>query len=130
VLAQERGSGTPIFIVRNGESFRADSGNVHVTEVAQVAVLDSVADGDYWSFAPGDTLAVLDYIGEGHYNVYHDGKVQDVEGFWGEARQPRVAELIGAPKSEWWVHVTAADGRRGWVSMVRVVRVGGADSCA
>src|SRR5262245_27362893 len=43
VLADERGDGPPIFVMQNGDRFRADSGNVHVTEVARVVVLDSIA---------------------------------------------------------------------------------------
>jgi hypothetical protein len=130
VVAEERGVGAPIFTIPAGTAFRADSGNVHLTGIALVAVADSVRDADYWAFGPGDTLIVLDYIGEGHYNVWHDGEVQDVAGFWGAERMPLVASLIGNYEAQWWVHVTMPDGRTGWFRNDPPRPVDGADACA
>ena len=130
VYAAERDTGEPLFTIPAGTTFHADSGNVHITGSALVAVADSVRDGDYWAFGAGDTLLVLDYIGEGHYNVWHDGEVRDVEGFWGAERMPLVAELLGQYEAQWWVHVTLTDGRTGWLRNDPPRQIDGADRCA
>jgi hypothetical protein len=130
VFAQERGEGAPAFSIPAGTTFHADSGNVHITGVSLVAVADSVSDGDYWAFGAGDTLVVLDYIGEGHYNVWHDGEVRDVAGFWGAEQTPAVAEQLGSYESQWWVHITLADGRTGWIRNDPPREIDGADRCA
>jgi hypothetical protein len=129
VFATERGEGTPLFTIPVGQSFRADSGNVHITGILVVAVADSVADHPYWAFGPGDSLVVLDHVGEGHYNVWHEGRVTEVAGFWGAESQRLVAETIGQWQSEWWVHVSLEDGRTGWIR-AEATTVSGADRCA
>jgi hypothetical protein len=130
VYAAERGEGAPAFTIPAGTAFRADSGNVHITGVSLVAVADSVSDGDYWAFGAGDTLVVLDYIGEGHFNVWHDGEVRDVAGFWGAERMPAVAEQLGTYEAQWWVHLTLPDGRTGWFRNDPPRQIDGADRCA
>jgi hypothetical protein len=130
VYAAERDTGEPVFTVPTGTTFHADSGSVHISGIALVAVADSVRDGDYWAFGAGDTLLVLDYIGEGHYHVWHDGEVRDVEGFWGAERMPLVAELLGHYEAQWWVHVTLSDGRTGWIRNDPPRQIDGADRCA
>lgn len=130
VVGSQRERGRPRFTIAPGERFRADSGNVWITGLMLVAVQQPVADSPYWSFIAGDTLVVLDHLGEGHFNVWHAGRVLDVEGFW-EAWQGRGgARTLGAPGSEWWVHVTLLDGRTGWFEAAPDVRFSGADACA
>lgn len=118
------------FTMPEGQPFLADSGTVFIDDVLLIAVHDSVGDPPYWSFVPGDTLVVLDYVGEGRYRAWHEGKVLEVEGFWGAERMPLVAEMIGRWTSEWWVHVTLPDGRTGWVDASPPARFRGADACA
>ena len=126
---QPRDSALAGFTLQRGEAFTADSGNVYVTSAQLAVVNDSVGDAHYWSFAPGDTLVVLDYTGEGHYHVWHDGKVQDTEGFWARGRLPVVADTIGTWKTEWWIHATRADGRSGWFIADNTNRFRNADAC-
>jgi hypothetical protein len=128
VLAEERGAGRPLFTLSPGQRFHADSGNVWITSLLLVAVHDPVGDPPYWSFERGDTLVVLDHIGEGHFNVWHDGRVLDVEGFWAPWRQGG-ARTIGEHGSEWWVHVALPDGRTGWFEASPSVQFAGADAC-
>lgn len=112
-----------------GQRFLADSGRVHVTGVMVVAVEDSVGDPPYWSFARGDTLVVLDYVGEGRYNVWQRGRVLEAEGFWGVGAPVGQATTYGRWAAEWWVHATLPDGRRGWFLAAPEVRFAGADAC-
>ena len=130
VVASERADGPVLFTIPAGTRFRADSGNVHITDILLIAVADSVGDPPYWSYGPGDTLVVLDPIGEGHFNVWDGRAVKDVEGFWGAERMPLVAEMLGRWETEWWVHVTMPDGRAGWARLAATTRPQGADACA
>lgn len=130
VVPDELSTASPIFTIAAGERFRADTGNVHVTSVAPVVVRDSVGDPPYWSFGVGDTIVVLDYVGEGFYNVWHEGDVKQVPAFWASTEQPGRAELIGSHETEWWVHVTMPDGRTGWIRADTAPPVTGADACA
>src|SRR5690606_5918950 len=121
--------GAPQFTIPAGQRFQADSGTVHVTDVMVVAVEDSVGDPPYWSFARGDTLVVLDYVGEGRYNVWQGGRVLQAEGFWGAGAPVGNATTYGRWASEWWVHATLPDGRSGWFLASPDVRFAGADGC-
>lgn len=127
--AQERGRAAPAGVIPAGQTFRADSGTVHITGLMVVAVEDSVGDPPYWSFAPGDTLVVLDYVGEGRYNVWHEGRIQVAEGFWGVGAPVGNATTYGQWASEWWVHATLPDGRTGWFHSTPPLRFKGADAC-
>lgn len=129
VVADERGAAPPVFTIGAGETFRADSGNVHVTSIALVPVADSVGDPPYWSFGPGDTVVVLDYIGEGFYNVWHDGRVVEVPTFWSDRPITAGDGSIGEHATEWWVHITMPDGRTGWMRADTAPQITGADAC-
>jgi hypothetical protein len=72
---------------------------------------------------------VLDHIGDGHFNVWHAGRVLEVEGFWEPWRPQPAARTLGEHRSEWWVHVTLPDGRGGWFEASPAVRFSGADAC-
>lgn len=119
-----------------GEPFRADSGFVRITGFSILALSDTVRlpatpDGSGAVLVPGDTLVVLDYLGEGHWNLWDGERVLETEGFWGaEVDDPR-AELIGGAgyAREWWVYATRASGERGWMDADSAPRVEGADAC-
>jgi hypothetical protein len=118
------------FRIPAGEPFEADSGFVRITGVSLLAV-DARVDAGPTRFEPGDTLVVLDYVGEGYYNVWDGQRVWQVSGFWGaEVGDPR-ASLIGGDRyaREWWTHVTTQRARTGWIDMDSVPRVRGADAC-
>lgn len=129
VVADERGTAPPVFTISAGDEFRADSGNVYVTSIAVVPVTDSVGDPPYWSFGPGDTLVVLDYVGEGFYNVWHEGNVVEVPTFWTDRPIAEGDGSIGRHSTEWWVHITMPDGRTGWIRADTAPQISGADAC-
>lgn len=65
----------------------------------------------------GDTVYQLLGDGEGFtYDVWHDGKVLNVEADGDNAPVVLWEERIeGAPASAWWVRVERKDGTKGWV---------------
>jgi hypothetical protein len=129
---------------------RADSGHVRLDTLGLVLVRRDFRDADAGAaYQAGDTLLVLDYLGEGFSNVWVRGErrqlsLVDVLTTHG----PPVAAADTATMVElrptaavWWAHVTlpprtpraraSADQRprRGWVLMTPDVEVSGADAC-
>lgn len=133
----------PAFLLQPGESFQALDGNVHVERVGVVEVTRPVRPftlaerPDQPELAPGDTIYVLDYLGEGYYRVWWAGTALTAEGFWarpGEARsRAGSTEIDGRlrvePRARWWVHVRTVGGESGWIEMREGVRVAGNDAC-
>lgn len=114
------------------EHFRADSGTVHVTGLMLVAVRDTLSaylGENPRRLAAGDTLVLLEPLGEGYFNVWHRGEVLASEPFWDPPNDTLRADRIGEYAREWWVHATAADGRSGWF-LADSVELRGADACA
>ena len=113
----------------------AVSGFVILTEIGVAIAGDSVRmyteDGDERLAAAGDTLLVLDNVGEGFRRVWHAGEVLQtdaVSGFVPEGGVP-AAEVLAKPRQEWWARVRTPDGRTGWLWMDDTPRMEGADAC-
>jgi len=115
------------------QTFTADSGFVQVTGVSLVAVTDSVMAEPPGGtpFLPGDTLVVLDYVGEGFFNIWDGERVREIAGFWGAEVMPSHGILLGGERyaREWWVHATTRAGERGWFNADSVARLRGVDAC-
>jgi hypothetical protein len=118
-----------LFTLAANQRFRADSGFVHITGRQLVVVHDTIDQRPSGPrFVPGDTLLLLDYIGEGHYHVWTGASVVEVEGFWGaEATRPST-ELIGSYARDWWIHATL-DEKQGWLLVEPTLQLIGADAC-
>lgn len=107
-----------------GETFPADTGFVRITGPAIIAVTDTVRVRDT-TLLPGDTVVVLDYVGEGYWNLLHRGRVlEEVEGFWGAEHDDPRGAYYGDYRKEWWVHA-----RGGWFRADSTFRFSGADAC-
>lgn len=130
LVSEPREGASPAGELAPGTSFQADSGFVRVTQVSLVAVTDTVTPMPDRQLQPGDTLVLLDYVGEGYHNAWLDGEFVEVADFWSSATgQPR-GEVIGEHQSEWWVHATTGDGTGGWFRAdVPGVELGGVDAC-
>ena len=131
LLAEPVDGALPVDTLHPGERFRAATGYVEVLGPAIVVVTDSVPDGlgagDV--FVPGDTMVVLDYIGEGFWNVWHDEEVREVAAFWGaEVGSPKGA-YYGNYRRAWWVSAEAPRGRSGWFRADLDVQLSGVDAC-
>jgi hypothetical protein len=129
--AAPRSAGLPAFTVAQGTRMTADSGVVFVTGIAFAVVDDTVlryADQKPW-LLPGDTLVLLEPIGEGYWTMWRRGEVlNEVPPFFESIPEPKRGHLVGMPRREWWVHASIG-GRSGWFRADRV-KVSGADRCA
>ena len=124
------------FTVPAGTALEADRGFVLLTRLGEAVVLRPtdlfLAADETRPLAEGDTLLILDYEGEGSYRVWADGQV----GFSGAGSdvgppgEGPALRRITEPASQWWAHVTAPDGREGWLWMDRTPDVRGADALA
>ncbi|HEY0673802.1 MAG TPA: hypothetical protein VGD27_16100 [Longimicrobiales bacterium] len=125
-----RATGTPSFMLQKGQKMRADSGVVYITSLAFAVVDDTVvryADRRSW-LLPGDTLVLLEPIGEGYWTMWRRGEVlQEVPPFFDSSSEPKRGRLIGTPRHEWWVHASAP-GRSGWFN-ADSAEILGADAC-
>lgn len=74
--------------------------------------------------AAGDTLLVLQTVGEGAYRVWYRGRLYEAEGAMLMASGPGALAT-----SQWWAQATGPDGRTGWLWMDRTPPVRGADAC-
>jgi hypothetical protein len=132
VHAAPRADGMPIFNIPKGDTMKAELGVVYVTSIALVVVDDSVQNGPDGApgLVPGDTLVLLDPIGEGYWTAWRRGEIiKEVppffESWWRPKQQGR---LIGHPAREWWVRANFK-GRTGWFAADRFP-VRGADACS
>lgn len=82
--------------------------------------------------AAGDTVLVLDHVGEGQYNVWYADSIYRFDGnAFSPERAPAdmTAELVTKPRPDWWVRIVTSDGKSGWLWMERTARMEGADYC-
>lgn len=129
LLSEPRAGAGPAGELAPGTSFQADTGFVRVTQASLVAVTDTVTPLPDRQLQPGDTLVLLDYVGEGFHNAWLDGEFVEVADFWSSATgQPR-GEVIGDHQSEWWVHASTSDGEGWFRADAPGVELGGVDAC-
>lgn len=139
--------GQPVDTIPAGERFEAVTGTVFVTGLVLAIPTDTLGQyGDprpeaplpvEWrpTWVPGDTLVVLDYEGEGVFNVWQDGEVAQVSQFWDSPEVdlgpgPPRGRSIGEYETEWWVRARRADGTVGWFLQPRNATPKGADLCS
>lgn len=123
------------FTVPAGTRLDATEGFVLMTQVG-IAIAERpsevyVSPEDQRPVAPGDTLLVLDYEGEGSFRVWTDGTLgfsMDVMATGGAGDEGRPFRIVTEPEQQWWARVTAPDGRSGWLWMDRTRPVDGADA--
>lgn len=138
VYAAEGDSSTVAFTLAPGERFTGITGNVHLDPPGLVVARDTVLlnqemAGGPVVLMPGDTVQVLSPIGEGFFNLLHEGRVVEGAGFWGFNAMENLeaqGELLREPEWEWWAQVRNAEGETGWLNMSTVPgQIGGVDAC-
>lgn len=126
-----------------GQRFEADTGFVRITSPQIVVVTAPVEAfrhlaGEKWtgeadSLAAGDTLLVLEHLGEGHVMMSQGSDLVSAEQFWagsdgwepyGGAR----GRAVGTHAAEWWAHVRTAAGAEGWIDAYHS-ELGNVDAC-
>ena len=83
-------------------------------------------------FKPGDEVFVVTYFGEGHFRVFHNGKLKSADlGFspWGGGAGKlcdKPAHCFGRLSKElqftWWLFVLSENGVEGWIIADRSIR--------
>ena len=131
--AAPRDQADSVGIIRAGVEVAADSGFVFLHPPGLAVITDPTVAASYLtsevSFASGDSLELLDYLGEGHRNVRWHGRILDVSEAW-DSTGRYGARLVREPVQTWWVHVTdERTGHRGWVLM-EGVHADGSDACS
>ena len=132
---EEPDPGSAQWTLPAGTPLEAESGFVVLTEIGVAIVRDTVRmyteSGGERLAAVGDTLFILDNVGEGFRRVWHEGTILQtdaVSGFVpGEGVLP--ADVLVEPRQEWWTRVRTPNGRTGWLWMDRTPRMEGADAC-
>lgn len=128
-----------------GTTFDADTGFVRITSPQLVVVEDSVEaylldpgeryEGRNVHLVPGDTLLVLEYVGEGHYRLARGEDRLSAQQFWplpdgSPPWQGTRGNTIGDYAAQWWVHARLPDGRDGWFRADSDIRLSNVDACA
>lgn len=136
IYAEASSTARPVFTVPAGTALDASGGFVRITRLGKTAVLRPttlfLAFEETAPLAPGDTLLVLDYEGEGSYRVWHDGQIgySEAGGMDAPPGEGPVLRPLVEPEQEWWARVTTPDGRAGWLWMDRTPDLLGVDILA
>jgi hypothetical protein len=136
--------GTPVSRLRRNEEFEVQAASTVVLVPGIVLVTRDTRQrhaGRETLFSAGDTLHVLDYLGEGDFNVRYRGEIIAVEAFW-PIRQGSLpeysADVLREQQSEFWLRIEARSGVRGWVlqdrgkmldPLARTIATGAAYAC-
>ncbi len=97
------------FSIDSGRNFQVDSSIVRVTQFGRAVVRQR--QGRY---APGDTVLITGYGGEGYYGIWWRGRDGNERSFWDPGSG--VAQLLVPVHQEWWLHVRHAR-TGGWIAM-------------
>jgi hypothetical protein len=122
-----------LFRPGTGVRLFADTGFVRIDSIGLVVLRTDYLDRmNGVQYVAGDSLLVLDYVGEGVHNGWLRGRAVQTEIFWipEDPVRPRAmpGQLVRNVSAQWWARVRDARGRRGWVDMSRTA-VNGADAC-
>ena len=128
---------TLLFNISKGEEFKAVTGNVYITDPGLVIAKKKFVISDSspnWEVQSNDTLYILDYEGEGYFNVFFQGKYASVsDHYWynrhvDEPDETEFAKQIRTAKTEWWVKIIDSKNKEGWIFM-KQAQVTGSDAC-
>ena len=115
VLAERRDDAPVAFTVAEGERVTGVTGVVVVTRPGRITFTAPVTietSGGHFEMQRGETIYLLTPIGEGHHVAAIRGRIiRDVDG--------GVGELVEPVQYDWWAQVRNAEGRAGWVRMMR-----------
>lgn len=118
VYPLEGDTSTVAFRLRQDEIFEALRGNIHVVNAAILAIRAPKPGNVTLHLDEGDFVFVLYPLGEGRFDVWHQGRVFRVEEFWrvgSTARAVVVRSPSIDPQTEWWINVRNRKGQSGWI---------------
>lgn len=113
----------------------AATGYVLLTRIGVAVARDTVRmygeSGDPYLAEVGDTLFVLDNVGEGFRRVWYEGGIYQSDAASGiDTGIASPVEVLREPEQQWWARVQTVDGRAGWLWMDRTPQMEGADACS
>jgi hypothetical protein len=112
-----------------GTGVFADTGFVRIDTIGLVVLLEPHFDqANRIQYAPGDSILVLDYLGEMVTNAWFRGRRIQTPTFW-EPADRGIARVERDVSMRWWARVRDRRGRRGWIDM-STTDVHGADACS
>ena len=115
--------------IEKGTEVLADTGFVVVNPVGLiVGTSDFRQEETGLELHRGDTLFVLDEMGEGKWHARLHGEPVTVSAWEIDTAGNYGAKLVRAPRSVWWVHFTAPGSRGGW-GLMDEIQEHGADAC-
>jgi hypothetical protein len=118
-----------VFYAEKGENVTGLTGTVITLELGKaVAIRDEMLDADQdISVKPGDVVYVLNYVGEGYYKLWVNGRICEAP-IGPPTGDERVLEknysqdemfgmhTLKEPTTEWWVKVRNSKGQIGWTN--------------
>ena len=117
----------PVSTLEANERFEVLTGAVVVDSPGIVAIMHPSRPVPYVEgediFQPGDTLYVLDYVGEGFYNTWFQGSFFETEQFWPgpdfftSSDYVYGGSVVQEVGSSFWVQIRSAEREEGWVDV-------------
>ena len=115
--------------LKEGTEVVADTGFVVVNPVGLVLGIGDFRQPETGvELHAGDTLFVLEEVGEGRWHARLHGELVSVSSEQIDTDGNYGAKLVRAPHSQWWAHFVVLGFRSGWVLMDEV-KEHGADAC-
>ena len=130
VLSHPNRNAAVLHRVSPGTIIRAETGFVAVQQIGRALITGHPPDyvTNVSDLRPGDTLEILDYVGEGYWNSRLRGVPRLIMGYW-DSLGTKGARTLRPQRQEWWVFVSPPDTtRKGWVLIEGVRRT--EDPCA
>lgn len=117
VHAEPRPDAPVVHALQRGDTVHAETGQVQLVPTPLVWTAEhTTAEGG--TYSPGDTLYLLESLGESRYHVWRDSLIFMEElSFLDSYPKPPVppAHLVGERQTRWWARIRTADGIEGWV---------------
>lgn len=137
VYTRERDTTHIVATIRKDDSFEAISGNVYMERFGEVDILRDVIMPNEKAprYRRGETVLLLDYLGEGFYTVWRrdslliDGDFFRLPSDTADVPPDHAKGVLRVePISSWWVRVRLPDRTEGWIDMENAM-VRGSDAC-
>jgi len=114
-----------VVVVKSGSKIKALTGDVHVTP------LKITVNIDYEIHRAGETIWLLNYLGEGNYRALKNDELIVLElpfSPYGKMKLLEWANLEGKYHMDWWVQFKTKNGKFGWTNQVK--NFSNKDGCA
>lgn len=105
-----------VVVVKSGSKIQALTGDVHVRPQKLTVT------NDFETHRAGETIWLLDYLGEGIYRVWKNGELSSLDlpfSPYGNIKPLEWATIEGQYKMDWWVKFETRSGDIGWSSQIK-----------